>query len=251
MCMKYWQKYLTCKEARVNSISVNALVVPHFLLATGALMHAYPCNSHEKLKGPGVLRRDHHKNTIRDLTNWNRAHTLSLLLPKQGHFLWDCRWVIPAEKWSFTGPKLPESPLSVPVYSRSKGVQISRLYAGTQAFSVRLPVITDCSCETLCWWWVTGYFVLKWLLQNTSLSHHLNTTSHADFQQLLELAENSRACHSEIKEGLAVRFQSALRERLNTLGGGSTCVRAHTCLPKQQMVSIKLLLLLGSGTSWH
>lgn len=27
------------------------------------------------------------------------------------------------------------------------------------------------------------------------------------------------------------------------------CVCVHMCLPKQQMVSIKLLLLLGSGTS--
>lgn len=34
-----------------------------------------------------------------------------------------------------------------------------------------------------------------------------------------------------------------LRERLNVWGGGSMCV-SSTCLPKQQMVSITLLLLL-------
>lgn len=41
-----------------------------------------------------------------------------------------------------------------------------------------------------------------------------------------------------------MRFQSALKERLNTLGGGSMSVCVPMGLPKQQMVSIKLLLLL-------
>lgn len=71
---------------------------------------------------------------------------------------------------------------------------------------------------------MNGYFVLKWLLQNTSLSHHLNNASQPDFWDMLE---NSRACHSEIKEGLAVWFQSASRERLNALGGGTMSVCAH------------------------
>lgn len=54
--MKHQQKYFTCKEAGGNSVSEDALVVPHFLLANWAVM--LTSNSHEKLKGPGVLRKD-------------------------------------------------------------------------------------------------------------------------------------------------------------------------------------------------
>lgn len=36
--MKHQQKYFACKEAEGNSVSEDALVVPHFLLANWALM---------------------------------------------------------------------------------------------------------------------------------------------------------------------------------------------------------------------
>lgn len=42
-----------------------------------------------------------------------------------------------------------------------------------------------------------------------------------------DLLTAAEPVNSEIKEGLALQFQSALRERLKTLGGGSTRVRAH------------------------
>lgn len=36
--MKHQQKHFTCKEAGGNSVSEDALVEPHFLLATWAVM---------------------------------------------------------------------------------------------------------------------------------------------------------------------------------------------------------------------
>lgn len=156
---------------------------------------------------------------VRDLTRWNTAVSFQMAL---GYTCWKMKFSGEPNSLSlfFLSPVLHKA-------VRSSWIPSSCLGAGIPACSLRFLVITHYSCQTLFWQWKNGHFVLQWLLQDTSLSHHLNGTSHLGLQELLGLADCSRACHFEIKEGLALPFQSALRERLKTLGGGRMRVCAH------------------------
>lgn len=151
---------------------------------------------------------------IRNLIIWKRAVPFQMVLC---YTCWKMRFP--------GGTKLTQS-LLVPCVAQSSKNQLSAKFVSRCRYP-SLLFFTHYSCQTLFWQWKNGCFVLQWLLQDTSLSRHLNGTSHPGLQQLLGLADHSRACHSEIKKGLALQFQSLLRERLKTLGGGNTCVSAH------------------------